>query len=995
MRRGSLLGMVIVFLLTLGTARAQDTPVISEFMAVNTSDVPLSQGELIDADGQSSDWIELYNPTGVFLDLEGWYLTDNAEDLTKWELPAVQVAPRGYLVVFASGKDGGGPGQELHANFKLSSGGEFLALVAPDGETIVHHYDTYPQQFAGLSYGQMGDSVANVTQMVLVPPQAEAKALVPTDGSLGLDWTNVEFDDRAWITGRTGVGYDYAGLVNLDVAAMRSVNPSVYARIEFDVTDPSSIDGLVLKMRFEDGFVAFLNGQAVAGANAPGLEDLAFDSLATTNHLDEYAVEAEEFDLSSFKDALQAGRNVLAIQGLNVTLSSSDLLVLPELVGTQIQTIEADEQAEGYFVNPTPGGVNGAALALVGPAVSEVTHSPSEPTEDEDLLVTARVEPRGFPVLQVRLTTRVNYWPENAFTSGESLVMRDDGAESDATAGDGVYSAVIPSEFFFAGNMIRWSIAAVDAGGGIADAPQFLVPDNSPEYFGTVVRDPNLVSDLPILRWFTESIGRANSRAGTRASVFYDGEFYDNIFVRKRGGYTARNSQKFVFNNGFKFRISDEYDRVKEFNLNENGSDETYLRQPLAFETMRNAGCPASLSFLTLSVVNGDVDRVGIFIEQVDEEFLERNGYTTDGALYKFVQRGAITPVFNDISTGIEKKTREHEGLADMAAVVEGLNAATEDERRVFVFDNFNLPQMMNYLGARCLLQDTDDIRKNFYFYRDTNGSGEWSIFPWDKDWTFGVTGDGWIYTTHPFLGADSHPKNNARQWSTYLSVMYHLPETQEMFLRRLRTVMDQLLQPAGMPADLALFENRIDELHAALQPHLSDEKTRQHELDAIARRVNSLKNYFPPRRVQLYVNHSIHNTTNPPVGGVAGIPDSQPTDATIQFGRFDYNPESGNQDEEYVELVNTNDYAVDISGWRLTEGIRHTFAEGTVIIAGGSLYVSPEASAFRQRAVSPTGGEGNFVQGNYKGQLSNGGETITLEDSEGRVVAVLSYAGD
>jgi len=564
--------------------------------------------------------------------------------------------------------------------------------------------------------------------------------------------------------------------------------------------------------------------------------------------------------------------------------------------------------------------------------------------------------------------------------------MLDDGVEPDGVAGDGVYSAAIPAAFLFPGDMVRWSISAVDALGGIGQAPLFLVEDNSPEYFGAVVRDPALASDTPVLYWFTESAGQANTRSGTRASVFYDGEFYDNVFVRARGGYTARDSQKFVFNNGFKFRFSDDHDRVKEFNFNENGSDSSYVRQPLAFETMRNAGCPASLSFLMLSVLNGEVDRVGVFIEQVDEQFLERNGYTSDGALYKFVQRGSITPVFNDINTGIEKKTREHEGLSDIAAVVEGLNAASEEERRVFVFDNFNLPEMMNYLAARCLLQDTDDIRKNFYFYRDTNGSGEWSVFPWDKDWTFGIVGDGWIYTTHPFLGADSHPKNNARQWSTYLSVMYHLPETQEMFLRRLRTVMDQLLQPVGMPVELALFENRIDEIFAAARTHLPG---------SVAGAVNSVKNYFPTRRIQLYVDHSIHNTKNPPVGGAAGIPDSQPVDAVIHFGRYDYNPISGNQDEEYVELINPNDYAVDLSGWKLTGGVRHEFPAGTVITSGGRLYLSPEVRTFRQRAVSPTGGEGNFVQGNYRGHLSNGGETLEMEDADGRVVANMSYVGD
>ena len=48
---------------------------------------------------------------------------------------------------------------------------------------------------------------------------------------------------------------------------------------------------------------------------------------------------------------------------------------------------------------------------------------------------------------------------------------------------------------------------------------------------------------------------------------------------------------------------------------------------------------------------------------------------------------------------------------------------------------------------------DADDVRKNFYMYRDTNGTQQWSIFPWDKDWTFGVTGDGGTYLTHPFFG--------------------------------------------------------------------------------------------------------------------------------------------------------------------------------------------------------------------------------------------------
>jgi hypothetical protein len=50
------------------------------------------------------DWIELYNPSGVAVNLDGWYLTDSINDLTKWRFPATNLAGGGFLVVFASGK---------------------------------------------------------------------------------------------------------------------------------------------------------------------------------------------------------------------------------------------------------------------------------------------------------------------------------------------------------------------------------------------------------------------------------------------------------------------------------------------------------------------------------------------------------------------------------------------------------------------------------------------------------------------------------------------------------------------------------------------------------------------------------------------------------------------------------------------------------------------------------------------------------------------------
>ena len=130
-------------------------PIISEFMASNGG------ASIVDEDGDSSDWIEIHNPSGNIAMLDGYYLTDDPGDLQKWAFPAVNLAPLDYLIVFASGKDRVNPASELHTNFILDANGEYLALVNPDGVTIVSEFGPagtdYPEQEADLSFGNFGN----------------------------------------------------------------------------------------------------------------------------------------------------------------------------------------------------------------------------------------------------------------------------------------------------------------------------------------------------------------------------------------------------------------------------------------------------------------------------------------------------------------------------------------------------------------------------------------------------------------------------------------------------------------------------------------------------------------------------------------------------------------------------------------------------------------------------------------------------------------------
>ena len=104
-------------------------PVISEFVALN-------QTSLRDANGESSDWIELVNASATATNLAGWHLTDDATRPAKWTFPDTPLGPGEFLVVFASGKNRAVAGQELHTNFRLSNEGEYLALTRPENALL-------------------------------------------------------------------------------------------------------------------------------------------------------------------------------------------------------------------------------------------------------------------------------------------------------------------------------------------------------------------------------------------------------------------------------------------------------------------------------------------------------------------------------------------------------------------------------------------------------------------------------------------------------------------------------------------------------------------------------------------------------------------------------------------------------------------------------------------------------------------------------------------
>jgi len=376
-------------------------------------------------------------------------------------------------------------------------------------------------------------------------------------------------------------------------------------------------------------------------------------------------------------------------------------------------------------------------------------------------------------------------------------------------------------------------------------------------------------------------------------------------------------------------------------------------------------------------------------VEQVDEDYLKRNGLDPEGALYKANLN--TLGGGNELgagANGMDKKTRLQEDKSDMETLINsvGQSGSALDQ---YLFDNIDLPTVINFMAVSVVIQDIDRWATNFYMYRDSDGTGEWMFLPWDLDLTFGpdrnatntivANQDTGNNSSHPLVGGEQFPYSRPTLWNGLLDAVFRNPETLEMFYRRVRSLSDEYLVTN-------YYADKIDSYNTAMASDVLLDRARWGGSAhfggttlSMQAEGNRIKNeYVIPRRTHLLVTH----------GGASEIPTSQPVAPMVGFGAIEFNPASGEQDEEYIELINGNAFAVDVSGWNLGGGVEYTLRPGTVIPANGSLYLSPDVNRFRARTSSPMGGEGNFVQGGYKGHLSNFGESLILTNTAETLIA-------
>ncbi len=200
--------------------------------------------------------------------------------------------------------------------------------------------------------------------------------------------------------------------------------------------------------------------------------------------------------------------------------------------------------------------------------------------------------------------------------------------------------------------------------------------------------------------------------------------------------------------------------------------------------------------------------------------------------------------------------------------------------------------------------------------------------------------------------------------------------------MRRLKTLTDKAYGGSNY------FQNLVNATYTQIKPDADADRALWGINPIEQGRDELLNTSLATRQTQLL-------TTYAATGPTPLLPTSQSASPAIGFGAIVHNPSSGNQNEEYIELTNTNNVAVDVSGWTLEGGVAMALQAGTVIPSNGSVFLTPDLISFRARAASPKGGEDLFVQGNYSGHLSNFGETLILRRGDGSVAATTDTVDD
>ncbi len=756
------------------------------------------------------EFVELHNTGGAAVDLSGWRFSAGVD----FTFPhGTTIAAGGYVVV------GENPAA-LRTKFGVTALGPWAGQLANDGEAItlrnaagevvdeVDYQLGFPWPTVGdlpgysielVNPGIDNDLGGSWRRSLKGGSSAQSQVLIPEGSNWRYQkgtaepstpinaWRQLSFVDTGWLSGSTPIGFDGNLPMGTTLADMRGSYTSFYMRKTFQVADPSAIGSLQLGVLYDDGVQIWINGTRVVNAGMPD-RDVAFNELATgpTRESSTY----DEFTISASGGLLRAGENVIAVQVQNIFLSESS---------DAFADITLTAQFGSSGAGPTPGLRNAVYDTNIAPQIRQVEHLPRQPKAGEGVRVTAKVtDPDG--VSTVRLLYQVvdpgSYIELNdaAYeTTWTPVAMTDNGTNGDVIAGDSVYTAMLPSSLQVHRRLVRYRIEATDSGNRSIRAPYLddptpnfacFVYNGTPSWTaalqpGTTAAETFSAEEMGRLPTYHLIAKRSSVEAATWNSKYtgdlyrwwgtlvYDGEVYDHIRYRARGGVwryaMGKNMWKFDLNRGHDFQAKDNYGRSfgtkwRKVNLGANIQQgdfehrgEQGMFESVGFRLFNMAGVESpKTAWVNYRVVDdaaeapagsqygGDFWGLYLAIEQEDGRFLDEHDLP-DGNLYKM-----------EGGTG-ELNNQGRHSATDKSDLNLFLNTYRNTTPSIDWWrQNADLHRIYSYHSIVQAIHHYDIGAGKNYFYFLNPETGKWSIHSWDLDLTWA---DNMYY--HPWGGQD------------------------------------------------------------------------------------------------------------------------------------------------------------------------------------------------------------------------------------------------
>ncbi len=175
--------------------------------------------------------------------------------------------------------------------------------------------------------------------------------------------------------------------------------------------------------------------------------------------------------------------------------------------------------------------------------------------------------------------------------------------------------------------------------------------------------------------------------------------------------------------------------------FNADYEDESYIHTVISTRLFSELGYPCFAAEHARLHLNGGYYGLYLRTENVDEDFLASSSLDPNGSLYKATLDGATLSEFDDIYNFWEKKTNTAAPWDDLVLLRDEINSVSDAEYLAWVQESFDYQQMLKIIVANWWLSNGSTYYHNYYMYHDVNGSGKWTMLPWDMDKTLSQHG--------------------------------------------------------------------------------------------------------------------------------------------------------------------------------------------------------------------------------------------------------------